>query len=354
MLTVKQKKFLIEMGAKAPSDGNMQPWRINFEGDTMKLQIDQTRSSGMLDVKNYASILALGSFYENIYQAALSLGYIARVDKDYKNELLPIFKIKFEEVKKNTKKYSLVKHIDERVTSRSIFDGKLLSIRNLEKIEKNVAKFKIIKLKTIADPLKKAKLSQILGEGDRIRMLNNVLFSQMMSELRWSKNEVKATATGIDVETLEMPGNMSKIMRLLSDNFHFLSKINEKVFDNNALFLIKASSHIGCIIYSGPLNSDSFFKAGQALERMWLISTKYNIKIHPWSVLSFFFLRNKILKGEGFSQKEIKDLRRLEIDFREVFDLKIDETPIFIFRMFSSKTFGKKSLRLDFSDVSSI
>jgi hypothetical protein len=31
MLTLSQKKYLIQMGAKAPSGGNMQPWRIDFD-----------------------------------------------------------------------------------------------------------------------------------------------------------------------------------------------------------------------------------------------------------------------------------------------------------------------------------
>ncbi len=174
----------------------------------------------------------------------------------------------------------------------------------------------------------------------------------MISELRWSVQEGDLSLTGIDVQALKMPGNMSKIMQLLAKNPNFVTKLNEEIFENNALFFIKASSHIGCIVYDGELNANSFFETGQALERMWLLCTKYNIKIHPWSVLSFFFLRNKILKGEGFSQKEKNDLYSLEKDFRDIFNLNKNESPIFIFRMFSSKIVDKKSLRLDSSSIS--
>lgn len=346
MLTIKQKNFLIEMGAKAPSGGNMQPWRLLFNGDILQISINQDRLSGMLDVYNFASIFALGALYENILQASKSMGFGTNIEGDYKNSKLPVFLVSFFKLKKETND-DLYKYINKRKTIRGLHLGGKLSKKANISVFNSIKEFKNTSLKYVSNKKDVKEVAKILGKGDRLRMCNDVLFSQMMSELRFEKKEIEETRDGIDVATLEMPGNMDQLMRLLKEKPYLRSLLNAEVFEKNANFLISSSYGIGVVSVDNPVSSALLFEAGRAVERMWLTATKLGIGIHPWSVLSFLFLRNNLLNGDGFLLSERKVLKNLEAKFKKIFHLNKKETPIFIFRMLKNNNFTKISLRLN-------
>src|SRR5687768_10281171 len=71
---------LLELGSLAPSGGNIQPWRARISGNRIDLSVDQTRSNSMLDVGRLVSVMALGSFLENMSIGAERLGLVHDID----------------------------------------------------------------------------------------------------------------------------------------------------------------------------------------------------------------------------------------------------------------------------------
>src|SRR5579859_7820367 len=65
---------LIEHAGMAPSGGNIQPWKVLVEGETIRIKLDPQRSNNFLDIGYYASFFALGTFTENLCITANELG----------------------------------------------------------------------------------------------------------------------------------------------------------------------------------------------------------------------------------------------------------------------------------------
>lgn len=345
-------------GGKAPSGGNIQPWILTVKPQQLQIKLDPLRSKSFIDVGKSASFLALGCFAENVCIAAQTMGLIYKIDVlEYKKISDPIIVIKFFDRKEGMKKFShpLYPYISKRVTNRQLSDGTIIGNKQIEKLKKVASqsgkRYGLVALSGYND---KKKAAKILGKTDAIRNTNKETLRQMMEEFRWSRAEALATRDGLAIETLELPTNLEKMLRLYKKVPSLRYIIPKEAFEKMTEPLILGSSHICCYYTSQPYSSRSLVIGGMILERIWLTATKLGLAFQPWTVLPFFIFRVKYFQGEGFSKSEIEQIQKLETDLRSLFDLKNNYLPLFIFRLSKAKPPSAKSLRLSWKQYTEI
>ena len=349
--------LLCSAGAKAPSGGNIQPWRVDAYDDRLIVSISPERSKSFLDVGKLASAFSIGSFVENVEIAANSLGL--KVDINIETQKKPddiIVVIKLvERIEDNhssrTKLYSM---IDKRVTNRNLSDGSLVENTHIDKLKNISAMGDGCKLYTCSTEKQKIIIASILGRADVVRTRNSTLFTQMLDELRWSKDEVVKTKDGIDVSTLEMPKAAEKVL-LMMKKFKFVSAmIPDRAFADMTKQLIINSSHVCCLSFKGKPTMQYLFNAGRVLQKLWLEATSLGLSVHPWTVLPFFILRAKYFKENNFSEHEVKEVLDLDRDLRKVFGISSPNQPIFIFRLSYAPNPTARALRLSWDQFTTI
>lgn len=351
-LSLNQIEKLCVAGSMAPSGGNAQPWKIRVRNNLFEITVNKQRLSGFLDIGGLASIFGLGCFTENVVLEAKKMGLDysleIREGQDVSDFLVKIF---FTE-NGSSKKPNLADFIDQRITNRKISDGRLIEEKNINYL-KNLIIESDFKLSTISSNKEKQGLSNILSVADGIRMSEQRTLKEMMEELRWSEIEAEKTADGIDLKTLELPGNAAWMFALLK-NHPFLGKlIPQDVLRQVAKPLILGCSHIGCVSISGPLTQKNMFLAGRVCERIWLGATKLKIAFQPWTPLIYFLIRTKYFQGKDFTKQQIKDIDKSGENLKRIFNLS-KQFPVFLFRLSYAKPPISRSLRVKWQQFTQV
>jgi len=355
-LTDNEIKTLCTAGGYAPSGGNVQPWKVEItDRCVMGLVLDNLRSSSFLDFENYASMLALGAFAENVLIAADTFG-LTYNGPEYKEIIRakPHIEIRFNRKVEVKDKHPLYSAIKNRVTNRKMYDGTKIDEENINKLKNLTEEGGSYSLKTVHKESEKKKVADILGKADGIRTYHKELFKQMLSEIRWNAKEVKKTKDGIDIETLEFPALVIKMLGLMKKHPAIINTFPRKVFEDQAKPVLIASSHLCIFSTNSKPNREVMFEFGRVLERVWLTATDMGLAFHPWTVLPFFLIRVNYFKGEGFNPEEIKILKILNVELRKVFGLANDQTPLFFFRLSRAKAPASRSLRLGWKEFTKV
>ncbi|MBI3486350.1 hypothetical protein HY025_05440 [Candidatus Daviesbacteria bacterium] len=358
-LTDKEIETLFRAGEQSPSGGNVQPWNVSLKKNLIEVTLDPIRSkiSDFLDVHCFASIFALGCFTENILIAARSLGL--KFNYELKtSEKVEYFKVQItffgREKVYTTEDLSI--YVPKRVTNRQISDGTVIDQKDIELLIKQCLAFSKgqFNLNTCSSSTSKKNIARILGKADGIRMTKQETYEQMMREFRWSESEAKLSKDGLDLKTLELPGNVEKLFFLIRDYPFIREKFPLKIFEDFAKPLLLNSSHLCCLSTNSSLSPQVLFEGGRILERIWLISTKLNLAFQPWTPLIYFLIRTDYFKGEGFSKEEIKSVRNLGKLLRKEFSLKNKANLVFFFRLSKAKPASYRSIKRSWSEFVTI
>ncbi len=348
-LTDKEIEKLCTAGAQAPSGGNIQPWQVViYQKRILELRLDPERSNTFLDVGQLASFLALGAFYENVCIAADSLGLKYQSNKlPYKKLTDPVVRWEFFERITNPKKHLLYEPIYTRCSNRKIHEDEIIRDEIINDLKRHIHKINPnLSLHTVSEDTKKKLVTDILGKADGIRTLHNKLFVQMMHEIRWNRKEVEITRDGIDIDTMELPALVVKMLKLMSNHPRIRLTFPRLAFENQAKPLLMASSHLCCLTTNDKITTNSIFEAGRVMQQMWLRATFKNLAVHPWTVLPFFILRVQHFHGEGFNKQDQEQIKNLDKQLHQVYKLSINETPFFIFRLSKTDPPTLRALRL--------
>lgn len=347
-LTSQDIKILSEAGEAAPSGANAQPWNVLIYSNRIEIKLDPIRFSSFLDVNRLASIFGLGCFAQNVLIAANSLGI------EYECKFIgytsieePLVEILFTGRAESPISESLYPYIAKRVTNRRLYDGTIIDEDILSNLRNMISDFSLqFNLNSLVNSKKKEEAADILGEADYIRFTNDELFTEMINEFRWSEEEVTSTKDGFDLKTLELPRNGEKMLALLKDYPFLRSLLPKKALADFARPLILNCSHLCCISSKSEITPEVMFLAGQAVESLWLNTTKLNLAFQPWTVMNFILIRATYFPNTGFSEHEEEMILRLGKLFRTLFNLENDEFPLFIFRLSKAKPPSARSLRI--------
>ena len=352
VLRTEELRELLELGAMAPSGGNVQPWRARATSSSVELFLDSSRSNSLIDVNRCASLMALGSFTENVTIAANRLGLVHDVAvQDEEDPAQLIVRFSFRGRTSPSEADPLHPCIRTRCTNRHSHRGDPIPPHQIDELGAAASSLdgghRASFVSTEADRRAAARL---LGRADRLRMLNRELHDQMFSELRWTAEAADASRDGIDAKSLELPTPFLLVLKLMRSYFFVRRFFPKLLLELLSRKLILQSSHICVLALPGPLENpchSSFITAGRVLQRLWLTAEHLRLGVQPWAVLPFFLLRAVYANGVGFSASEREEVLSLGEELRALFGVPAHLVPYFILRLSNAPAPSVRARRLD-------
>ncbi|MEM7117918.1 MAG: hypothetical protein AAF614_36140, partial [Chloroflexota bacterium] len=254
-------EHVVEHAILAPSAGNCQPWHFVFDGHTVWLKHDPIRSQNLMDPEFRTAYIALGAAIENMV--------IAAAQADYRTEIIEfpaasdptiVAGLSFYEDTNvaDSKTAVFYPQIRQRLTNRNNGTRLAVSASHLKQLETAVSTHGCnVHWLTAAADL--AEISDIMGEGDRLRFLCAELHAEMMAELRWNDSETNETRDGIDIASLEMTEAQKTALNVIRrpDVVALLRQMGGgKALTESAHEAIAAASAVGLV--SLPAAADQF------------------------------------------------------------------------------------------------
>ena len=355
-LSQKERHYIAEHAALAPSGGNVQPWQFEFKGQTMKIRLDQKRAKSLLNAGGRAAYLALGAATENAMIAANSLGYLTVVsflpERDL--PLTGAIQIEFQQgdCDINTAQAQLTL-VRQRVTNRRLSVREPLAAEDESQL-KAVLADDLAQLQLVKDDVSIQKVADIIGKAERIRLLNAHLHPETIAEVRWTSEETQRTRDGIDIETLEPTTGDRAALEILkrSDVAVLLRRwrAGEAISAWSAK-PVECASAVGLLIVKTD-DAVGYMQAGVALQRLWLKATELKLAMQPMTALLYMLqMLDSSAYGNVFESDESEQLRQLESQLTELYGPHPRGRRALLFRLAKAAAPTVRSLRLPLNAV---
>ena len=347
---------LVAAAQCAPSGGNCQPWSFEFESQlaTLRCFHDLERSRSFLDYGHRATYLAFGAAMENLCIKADSLGVQAGL-QTFPRANTPELVCQVALGSSATcKEHPLTPWIAQRSTNRRLGTREPAAPELLAALSESAAQ-RGRDLRWLTEPQVLQEAGDILGEGDRFRLLHPVMHQEMVHEIRWSPEEAQNTLDGIDVETLELSAadlaglklarswKALQMLRRLGLGFA-LGDLSRKT--------VAASSALGLITGPGDSPHD-WFESGRALQRVWLEANAGGLAMQPMTASLYVFMRLDH-QGEGLDKLDQERFAALRDRLHELLPLRDGHHEAMMFRVAQVDPPTARALRRPVEDVLSV
>ncbi len=347
-----QIRDLVSCGIMAPSGGNCQPWRFEYTKGRLRCIHDVSRSRGMLDYGNNASYLAFGAVVENIELAAATMGLATTIEPfPSESDAAEVCWLSFAPTQ-TPPSDELCEYIATRVSNRRLSERQPLP-EGAEPQLRAAAELYGARFQLTENPEHLDRLAEVLGRGEKIRLLSQTLHQEMMSEVRWSAEEAAKTRDGLDLQTLELTPTDLAGMQLLS-SWPLMKLVREigggEGLERPTRKAVAAASAVGLVSAAGTSPAD-YFTAGRAVQRVWLTATKLGLAFQPMTALMYLFARMVHGEGKGFDSEELDELKVLRTKLGRVFEIHDDRAEAMVFRLAQAGAPSARSLRVRVEDV---
>jgi molybdopterin/thiamine biosynthesis adenylyltransferase/nitroreductase len=350
-------RFVVSQAMLAPSGGNSQPWRFYYAGDVLWLCHDKQRSFNLLDPQHTGAYLSLGAALKNLAIAAAYRGYrvecqtfpVSQPD-DPNLEIVASLRL-HPETTNNPTEAVLLPQISQRVTNRQAGTRVPLPATTITQWQ-TIARQSGCELKLISDAEILTELGDIIGAGDRLRFLCPVLHQALMSEVRWSRQEARATGDGIDLATLELTPTQSVVMNVLrrpevaallraQEAGTRLGEISAKA--------VRTASAMGLLCVNGHTPAEQLC-GGQVMQELWLTANSQGWAWYPMTGLLYLF-DSSASAQELINAQEYASLVALSRRFARIFPTSPTQTKVMLFRLTQAAPPSMRSLRLPLERV---
>lgn len=345
-------KSLVSIAALAPSGGNSQPWRFVYRNRKLECYRVPERAGAALDFRGWYSQLALGAAVENMFLAATSLGL------ELACQLFPegldstlICKVDWKRSRTQIVLDPLFGQIKTRMTNRLVGYRTNISAENLAALQ-SAAREADAELRLLTSSSQLSQIAKVLGQVDRIVMLEPEFHSDLMGELRWSPEDAERTRDGIDVRSLEL-SNIDRVALELVARPRVVAAIN-RLGGGGALGTmtrkwIDCASAVGLLLVGGN-PSHRYFQGGRALQRVWLTATSRGIGIQPITVITAIHARAKHHPA-SLSSRAIKLFNELLPQYLELFAPLDELSDVFLFRLHQEGMPKVRALRRPIDEI---
>ena len=312
---------LVGRAILAPSGGNHQPWHWTARGARLELREAPAHRMGLGDFDNRGTAVAIGAAAESLVLAAHAEGVDVRTEiHDESGELVLTFELGSSEPNEPHDHDVLATEIEHRRTDRRPGDRSPLPLAQWEELQAAARSVSGVELTLLTERPEIDALAELIGQGDRLRMLDPTLSREMFSELRWTREEAERTGDGLEVDSLALSATDRAGLELCRkpDALALLAKWNlgsglARLGRNWAV----ASSALGLLTVK-PAGRQDFVQAGRALQRLWLTATREGLALHPLTFLPYAFAR--LLRGGGrrFAPGTVQGLADLRAPYVEL------------------------------------
>ncbi len=338
---------VLEKGTLAPSGDNCQPWKMEVDGATVRLFNLPDKDTSLYNYQQKASLIAHGAFLENVAISAPELGLQVEFElfPNPENKNL-VARISFKDAG-TAAGDPLFDYLKQRSTNRKTYRSAAVSQPQRQALSASVADMTGISLYLSKDQQEKDELAGILAKNDHLVLENSNLHRFLFDHLRWSEEEVRRTADGMDIRSLELPlmDRMAfKLLRnwktvQLMNSFQALSKKVTKQAEHQC----RSAGIIGLVAVKGESDND-FIKGGRAMQRVWLEATRQGLQLQPLAGLALLIYRVRQGATDELESRHVEMIRDVDKKLRQTFDCG-DETMIMLFRAGEGEPPSVESLR---------
>lgn len=350
-------RVLVGAAALAPSGGNMQPWLWLLRDGRLHLFHDYTRSESLTDFRGLAGMAALGAAAESVRLAAHARGIELSVDAfpgaDGSPLVAAIDRLPGPGPRAEARwREDLAALLGARHTGRKSGPRRPLDPGVLAALRDATRSIDGADLHVLTRDDDLAEIAALMGECDRLRLINRRFNREMFGEVRWTAEEAQTTRDGLLIDTLELTASDRAALTMCSraDALAFLPVIGGgRGLTKISTKAIASASGVGLLTVPRVTRAD-FFRGGRALQRMWLAAHGLEVALWPMTVLIYMFTRLLHGDGEDLDALTIDELRALRPRFERLFP-GAGQGEVLLFRLAPAEAPTLRSLRRPVEEI---
>ncbi len=339
---------IVDAARRAPSGGNMQPWRFEADDEEVRIYLVPERT-GIWDVRHRGSYVAIGAALFNARVAAASLKMLGPVQLFPEGRptnhvaTLHMGRLMDADIAR------LMPYVCTRSTNRKRGRPVPLEPSSVELLSRAVER-EGARLVLVGDRSRLEDGADLLAEADRLRYLIPEVHQHMLDELRWPGRD--QLDEGLDVRTLELDaGGLAAIDLLARKDVmgHLAEWRVGQSLGRPTKLAIESSSALAAIVV--PRADPTWYvRAGSAMERFWLSAEHLGLAVQPIVPLTLYATSEDDLLELG-GERHLDEMVRLADRLREFWDLADGETAVMVVRVFHSSAPSVRSSRLSLDEV---
>jgi molybdopterin/thiamine biosynthesis adenylyltransferase/nitroreductase len=334
---------IVDAARRAPSGGNIQPWRFEADDDEIRFYLVPERTTAM-DVRFRASYVGIGAALFNARVAAAAMGKLGPIKlfpEGYPSRHVATLRLGDGA---DADLASLHEYVWSRAANRRPGEPMSIDEATVQHLGRGVDhEGAQLRLLTARDQLE--KLGEVMGDSDRIRFLTPTLHREMFSELRVPGRD--SIEEGIDVRTLELgPGERAALDLLRRPDVmsHLAEWRAGQMLGMRTKLGVSTASAMAAIVVprADPI---AYVRGGAAVERFWLNAERRGLSVHPISPV-FLFAVDLDERLGLVGERSIDALTELTHRFNDLFELGDGERVALLLRVLRAPAPAVKSARL--------
>jgi len=315
----------------APTHENCQPWRFEYDGQTLSIFEDELRAAHALNRQKHTSLINLGCLMESISMAARSVGRSAYFEVgEITVRQLSSVRVTFgDEIQAVPE---LMDQLRNRKTDRRLYKGGELNSRLKMELLRNAPPSENVVLH-FARPFSQELNSYIRAVEESVWARRKSRLD-LMKWFRLNESELVSTADGLGRRAMDVNKFQAMVLKLIQKPFlgSLLLKlgglrkigniVEEQLYSSASLGLITVRTH----------HPFDLINAGRLLMKTWCRLNQEGMAVHPIaeSALGIYDLDTAALSSD--EQNMVPLLAHGRSLLTPVFNLSLGEIPVLLFR----------------------
>lgn len=328
------RRRILEYGAAAPSGDNLQPWLVDWSGDTLHLGIDPSCDRSLYNFQYKASHIALGAMVENVAIAASESGFATRTELSLTGDGLLSASLIFEPG--DVRPDPLSPFVLQRCTNRKPYASRRIAPDVLRALAKALPEGGGAEMLFIEDAKQRRILARAASLNDRLLFEIKTLHNGFFDSIRWTEREAEESRDGLFLKTLEL-GPMTPTFKAMGSwsaarVMNMLGASRTAPFHSYWTFMRSAAFGFLQMSQTGP---ETFVSGGRALQRVWLTTTSLGLSLQPMVGMLYLlpYLRHGAERAAEIGPNQQSIIRRAEGLFKQVLPLDDRHSVILLFRL---------------------
>ncbi len=341
-------EIIADAARRAPSGGNVQPWRFEANDEEIRFYLVPERTSKM-DVAFRGSYVGLGAALLNARVAASHLSKLGPVT------LFPSGRDSHHVAtlqlgrQRDVTLEKLHSSLHSRVTNRRMGQPQPIDPGIVDWLKRETEN-EGATLHFLSDRAAIDQASDLLAASDRLRFLIPEVHDQMLTEIRWPGRDT--LDEGLDVRSLEMDPTSFAALDIMARP-DVMAEVADwrggQVLGMRTKIAIQLSSALALVTVDRS-DPAAYLRGGAALERFWLAADARGLSLQPAAPVFIYAVDEAELvelTGERYRDEAHQLVRR----FKEFWGLVDGETPVMLMRVFHAEAPAVHSIRLPLDQV---
>jgi molybdopterin/thiamine biosynthesis adenylyltransferase/nitroreductase len=342
-------EHIVDAARRAPSGGNVQPWRFEADAHEIRFYMVPERSTSSMDVAHRGSYVGIGASLFNARVAAASLKSLGPVQLFPEGRPSHHIATMHLGTLTDAEIAPLHPRVATRAANRRLGLPTTITKATVQLLGHGVER-EGARLHFVTERDRIDDIAELLAESDRLRFLIPNVHEDMLGELRWPSGD--SIEEGMDVRTLELDSAGMAVLGLLgrSDVMGHLAEWRAgRALGARTRVMVGSSSALALITVprADPV---WYVRGGAAVERFWLSAELHGLAVQPVSPVFLFAVNERDLLELG-GERHLDEMYGLSQRFHGLWDLDEGETMVMVLRVLHAAAPSVRSSRLPLAHV---